>query len=338
MWFAFAETQPPSPQDEYVPESEDDRDDPNVLLLSLLPWGVSLLLHVGLVLLAVFVVWSVQRQVTEEEIIIPIARLSATPGAQLQVRQQQRTTTSSAAASSAARRSVAARATTAAAASLSTSVSTSMEGLSIGQSISMGQASPFDVGVRGAEGMTARFFGSGGNAVRLAYLVDASGSLIDTLPFVILELKRSIGELSERQEFTVIFFQGEEALEVPPRGLKKATGANKQRVNQWLDAGNVVPMGQSSPVRSLRLALQYRPQLLFLLSDNITGEGRYEVDQRHLLAEIQQANRAGTKINTIQFLYQDKLVDYGMLPTMEMISRQSGGVYKFLDGRELGIQ
>jgi len=170
--------------------------------------------------------------------------------------------------------------------------------------------------------------------------VDASGSLIDTLPFVILELKRSIGELSEKQSFTVIFFQGDDAIEVPRFGLKPATSENKQRVIKWIDleSGNITPMGLSNPVKALQLALRYRPQLLFILSDNITGQGRFEVDQKRLIADIEFNNKSNTKINTIQFLYKDPLEQYNMLPTLRMIADRSGGVYKFIDGRELGIQ
>ena len=76
------------------------------------------------------------------------------------------------------------------------------------------------------DGLGATMFGAtGGNAYKIIYIVDASGSLIDTLPFVIKELKRSINELSDRQEFNVIFFQAGDAIEVnvPRRGWKSAT-------------------------------------------------------------------------------------------------------------------
>ena len=48
----------------------------------------------------------------------------------------------------------------------------------------------------------------GVQARRVVFVVDASGSLIDTLAFVIRDLKRAVGSLNERQMFTVIFFQG----------------------------------------------------------------------------------------------------------------------------------
>jgi len=333
-WLQFAQTPtPPAPIEEHL-SLDQEGDEPGDFLMSLLPWTISLLMHVGLVLLAVFVVWTVRQQIDEEEVIIPIARLSATPGAPLTMTK---TKTLKKSTSSMSRRSLTARSTSQARTALASKVSQSS--LSMSSSMAMAsRANPFDTGVASDSQLKAKFFGTGGNAKKIAYLVDASGSLIDTLPFVIMELKRSIGELSQRQSFTVIFFQGEEAIEVPPRSWKKATSANKQRLNQWLDEGSITPMGLSNPVKAMQLALRYKPQLLFILSDNITGEGRYEVDQARLIEAVRQANRhSGTKINTFQFLYEDKLIQYGMKPTLELISEDSGGTYKFIDGRELGI-
>ncbi|MEO7198072.1 MAG: alkyl sulfatase C-terminal domain-containing protein, partial [Solirubrobacterales bacterium] len=43
--------------------------------------------------------------------------------------------------------------------------------------------------------------------------------------------------------------------------------------------GNIIPGGGTNPVKALQMALQTKPQLLFILSDNITGAGRFEVDR-----------------------------------------------------------
>ena len=45
-----------------------------------------------------------------------------------------------------------------------------------------------------------------------------------------MELKRSIGALSEKQKFSIIFFQGDRAIEVPPNGLTDATPRNKRAI------------------------------------------------------------------------------------------------------------
>jgi len=73
------------------------------------------------------------------------------------------------------------------------------------------------------------------------------------------------------------------------------------------DLGAIIPRGQTNPLKAIRLILKYKPQVLFILSDNITGKGKYELDQEALLAEIARANGSGTRISTIQYIYSDPL-------------------------------
>jgi hypothetical protein len=316
---------------------EGERDDQlheevSSVLLSLLPWAVSFLFHAGLVLLAIFVVWSTTIKVQEEEVIIPIARLSPTPGTP----RLQQATEKSTKLDKAQRRVTSRQSPTKTISNVPSKVLSPTT--LIGATTSVG--GPMGATSVGSPLRTS-MYGNGGNARHLTYVIDASGSLVDSLPFVIAELKRSITELSDKQSFTVIFFQGEDAIEVPPRGLKHATSENKQKVIAWIDmdAGHITPMGQSNPIKALKLALSYEPDLMFLLSDNITGYGRYELFQKRLLTEIEKANLGKTKINTIQFLYPDPLGKIvGLKPTMELIAEKTGGLYKFVDGRELGIE
>lgn len=177
------------------------------------------------------------------------------------------------------------------------------------------------------------------NARRIVYVIDASGSMIRSLQIVLQELTRSIDALSEQQSFAIVFFQRNEAVVVPPRNrLSPATRENKVRALEWIDE-NVVPSGRSNPIEALTYALDLNPDVIFLLSENITGSGQFEVDQRDLLALLDQLNpadasgRRGTLINTIQFLDPDPL------DTLRMIAEQHGGLkgYKFLDRAELGL-
>ena len=343
FWFGFAnqapgrqQPHPPSPdgaplEGEYDEQEGDTiSDEINATLLALLPWGISILFHIGLVLLAIFVVWSTTTRLVEEEVIIPIARLSATPGAPMKVKMTKKVTRKRTT-----KRTVTKPTEQTKALTNKVKTKTALIGAVGGSSA---KASPFEAVMRG--GPAATFYGSGGNAKRIAYLIDASGSLLDSLPFVVEELKRSINELSDRQTFTVIFFQGEGALEVPPKGMKRADVDMKRQVIEWIDtgSGHIVPTGRSNPVSALKLALSYNPQLVFLLSDNITGQGQYELHQQRLLSEIRKSNTTNAKINTIQFLYPDPLVEVGLKPTLQMVSESTGGIYKFVDGRELGIR
>jgi hypothetical protein len=325
-----------SPEEAPEEEEESVGEEVNTAMLNFLPWFLSFMGHAGIIILAIFIVWATIRTAEEEQPIVPVARLSKNPGAPVTQTQTKKRSSQS---NRSQTRSVS-KAQSNAKSNLTSKKSNQSTLIGVAGG-SGGAASPFGTsGNRGSGQFKASFFGTGGNAKKLAYLIDASGSLIDVLPFVIQELKRSIGELSEKQSFTVIFFQAERAREVPPPGLKNATSQVKQKVMQWVDTQsmNIIPMGATNPVAGLEKALAAGPQLLFLLSDNITGQGRYEIDQRRLLAQIRLVNRKQTKINTIQFLYPDPLVAVGMKATMELIAERTNGVYKYLDPRELGIE
>ena len=195
-----------------------------------------------------------------------------------------------------------------------------------------GKMAPFGT-VQGQGGIKAKFFGLGGNAKKLVYVVDASGSLLNSFPAVVSALKRSINELSDKQRFTVIFFQRDTAIEVPPRRLKVADAQTKKHVGDWLAEGNIITQGTSNPVTALKLAFNYRPDLIFVLSDNITGAKEYEIDQRDLLNQLDQLNKSRkTKINTIQFLYPDQ---FG---TLKLISDAHGGLHKFVSAEDVGLE
>lgn len=330
------------PETDPIEEEFDDEDsvgsEINEALRAMLPWMTSILLHMSVILLTLFVVWSVVQPEKEEKPIIPMARLSEHPGGQLTGASDM-----DLAASQSTRKvetqSVAGSASVQDVANLNAGGGNPGDALNLigvsggGNPNSGGMLAQFGTTSGNGTGLGAKFYGTGGNAHKIIYIVDASGSLIDTLPFVIKELKRSIGELSDQQQFTVIFFQDNTHLEVPPRGWKYATSDNKHKVADWIsNPDNVVPHGGTNPTSAIRVAMKYQPELVFILSDNITGHGRYEVDRDELLKLVNDAN-PGHKIviNTIQFLYPDPL------NTLADIAKQSGGIYKFVSESDLGL-
>jgi len=170
------------------------------------------------------------------------------------------------------------------------------------------------------------------------FVIDSSGSMIDTLPFVVAELKRTIRSLGEKHTFAVYFYQGDQVIQSPGQGLLAATPENQKRIFDWLDGDALTPSGLSDPMGAIERGLALKPQVMYLLSDNITGSGRYEINQGFLLKRIAAANIGKTKINTIQFLYPDPLSRIpGMKPTLERISEQTQGRYRFLSAKELGL-
>jgi hypothetical protein len=190
-----------------------------------------------------------------------------------------------------------------------------------------------------ADSHAASFAGtSATNARKICYVIDATGSMIAHLQIVIDELTRSLSNLSPQQSFAIIFFQGNAALEPPPGRYLTPTAAERQRALEW--ARTIVPAGLTNPRPAIERALNLKPDVLFLLSHGLTGHGEFEIDQRELLEWLDARNpidrgtgRRAIQINCIQFLDPDPL------DTMKRIAQAHGGPngYKFLSRRELGV-
>ncbi len=320
------------------PEAQDDEqasvgEEVNTMLTMLLPWAISLLLHLGIGLLAVFVAFTLGVEEEEEPPIIPEARMLNDAPSELLTHSEDLEVTATTEIPRDIQTQEVAQGDPLSA--LTTDAATDMALIGVTGSKALPAGSrigkdPFGVGM----------YGVGGNARTIAYVVDASGSLIDTLPFVIEELKDSFRKLSPEQRFTVIFFQAGAAIEVPVphRGLKRATPETIQKVADWisLESGNIVPRGSTTPVDAVSRAISYRPDLIYVLSDNITGKGRFSIDQAELLERINDAKRRRgankTRINTIQFLYPDPL------GTLKTIAAQHEGRYRFVDESVVGTR
>ena len=184
------------------------------------------------------------------------------------------------------------------------------------------------------------------NARRIVYVVDVSGSMTSWHQIVLNELFKSLEQLDERQQFAIIFFQQDRALQVPPRDrMQKATDAIRRRVIDWINEGdNVVPGYGSNPIAALEVAFDLHPEVIFLLSDSITGSGAYEVDQSQLLAALEELNpirdeetgQRDVLLRCVQFLGEDK----DLLGTMKEIARRHGGEdgYRLFDRKAMGLE
>jgi hypothetical protein len=161
-------------------------------------------------------------------------------------------------------------------------------------------------------------------ATRIVFLVDASGSMIGAFRAVIREVERTLRQLDSRQSFTVLLFQGEQVLS--PRtlkgGLRPATPAAVDSVVAWMRDAN--PKDRSDPSKALREAFSLDPQVVYLVSTDITGTGNYEVDRDQLFALLEKLNprrsdgRRDTLVRCIQLLDEDRL------GTLREIARRHG--------------
>ncbi len=298
----------------------------------IVPWVASVGLHTGLILLGFLISWTVMR-VSDDE--APV-RVTADFESLYYDPLQRLPTDSFAEAEPLPRAKVAAERT---AQTLSREPGDAVEAP---LSLISDALEPLDAGFdTSAPGESATFVGiRSTNARRIVYVIDASGSMIRSLKIVLGELARSLDALAESQSFGIIFFQGDEALMVPPTNrLVAATEQATIEALQWIQR-RVIPSGRSNPLAAIEMSLGLRPDVIFLLSENITGSGPFEIDQEDLLGLLEKLNpadprtgRRATRINCVQFLYPDPL------DTLKKIAQRHGGPkgYKFLDADELGI-
>jgi hypothetical protein len=204
------------------------------------------------------------------------------------------------------------------------------------------QGSPLPQLARREPVSEAKFMGLDAVAAkRIVYVVDASGSMLLHLSTVLHELQRSLTTLHPKQEFSIVFFQQNKSITVPPRkSLRPATPHNISAVMQWIQtSGEVVPTGSSNPMTAIRTAMRLQPDVIYLLSENITGSGRYEVPPDELIAQLEKLNpvdprndRRRVQINCIQYLTKDSL------STMQRIAEIHGGDdgYTFIERGRVG--
>lgn len=186
----------------------------------------------------------------------------------------------------------------------------------------------------------------------VVFVIDASGSMLPMLPYVINETNRVIDVLRPSVFVTIICFSGRGIYEVDSAvgwsGLRQSTPAFKAEARDWLTlsnhrfrtGGSGARFAEAAIVRSLR----YKPELIFILSDHLggggPGSGRYEIDQEALLAVIHAQNdvQSPAKINTISFVNSGPLAEAGLRGTLERIADETGGRFKYIGERDLDLR
>jgi hypothetical protein len=196
-----------------------------------MPVMISLLFHVGLLVVVVFLGAMLTIGETEREIVVHGVRRSPNPGGSLT--PSPRNTVSEAAVEK-----VSTTVRESALPSDSTPDRTML--------MSAGGAAPSTWEARGPSTAEfySSFFGSGSNAKHVVYVVDYTGSMYDVFDRVSFELANSIGQLDEKQTFHVILFHGSgKVIELENKRLIPASDAYKLKAAQFVTS-NSQPFGK----------------------------------------------------------------------------------------------
>jgi len=300
----------------------------------LMPWGISLLLHMAVALLAVFFVWAMPVAEEQEPPIVPTVRTITPPGPQLWN-------------TSAARRGepIAEAPANIQKVNVDPTVPDPFAAIGVTGAINL-PAGPKTPPVGTKHRIKGKIFGDGdddiggggggdGGPKSIVFVIDASGSMVEKFTLVQRDLARAIRALSDEDRFNVVFFQQDAAITVLRPGLLPADAKAKQSAIERAGEGSTLvrPRGSSNPLPALGTALAWRPDQIVLLSDNITGAGRYQIELADLIAEVarlkQRHRAAETRIDTVQFLRPDPH------DALRRLAGEHAGRYRFVAERDL---
>lgn len=176
----------------------------------------------------------------------------------------------------------------------------------------------------------------------IVYVLDASGSVLETFDRIRNELKNSVFKLDETQSVHVIFFRNDSCAEAPARRLVSANTENKVALKDFVNS--IEPMGHgSSPIPALGAALRAMKasagggaNLVYLLTDGDFDQssfvyksgGRTLTGTEAVIAWLRENNKDG-------FLHVSPIV-LGPAPEprveemMRTIAKENGGEYRYV--------
>jgi hypothetical protein len=202
------------------------------------------------------------------------------------------------------------------------------------------------VGVSGENaGPSVEFIGLKGRAGKIVYVIDRSGSMLNSFEYLRRELRESVEALSPQQSFHVLFFSGftpdqvdaarrrmgaefdepffrvAPFIEMPPRRLVPAIRVFKKKAIEYLE--QIFPEGQTDPVAAMRRAFELEPDLIYFLTD-----GEFDPVLVDYLEKWNRDRR--TKIFTLAFVFE------GNSQLLKKIARDHNGQYRLVDEFDLG--
>ena len=315
---------------EYGSESSATLDRPSRTLAAPLAWSLSIVAHLGILVFAFMITWSVVRTPADRPIVVVAA-----PGARPEyrpVKMTQQSRMSAPIPDSMQRRS-----------EVEPASSDDIRSLLAGDLEVPEDARP----AADLDSMPLPSISFGGvkgpMAERIALVVDASGSMIGAFPAVVDEIERTLRAMDSRQTYEVLVFLGGGVAGEPgvDRGMKAATIRSIDRTMDWLD--DLTPEGRSDPSVALRRAFKSDPEIVYLISTDLTGQGIHEVDRKSLFRLLESLNPADARgrrrstIRCVQLLDEERVDTLREIARRHRASEDSEPGFAFISRKALGL-
>jgi hypothetical protein len=177
-------------------------------------------------------------------------------------------------------------------------------------------------------GPRTKFFGVGGRARRIVFVLDASGSMLGQFDFLRLQLNRALDVIQPPQSFNILFFNEDNPPAASP-DLMFATPDNKRAAKTYVERQE--PHGATEPLGALSKAFAMKPDLIYFLIDPTDFPDRDAVLR---LVHKYDAD-AKIKMNIIAFphiLEKDSPPpDPEVMKFVSQLAKQTGGRADYID-------
>lgn len=175
------------------------------------------------------------------------------------------------------------------------------------------------------------FMGLKDRGQRIVFLIDRSGSMAEhnAMRAAKAALVSSIQALDAQQRFQIVFYNETPRI-MTLRGesipdLYPATEINKSLTRQYVRS--IHPEQGTLHLVALRKALEFRPEVVYFLTDAESQLTAGELDQ------VEQANRRKARIHCIEF---GRLQEVNTDNFLKKLARRTGGTYRYVDVTKFG--
>jgi len=286
-----------------------------------MPWVISVCFHLGLGLIFMFVAMIVKPPARVLSVTIPAAVLSEAPG-QVDPTRSDRPDRSS-------QRFRQVQASETRERNIPEDTGETDEQVTlIGRGAGGMPREQGDFGPRGRGPIFAGIPSSSASCV--VYLIDRSGSMIDSFNAVRLEIASSVARLGARHHFHVILFAQGRVLEKSPPWMTPGTERYKLALADFL--ASVRPGKQTDPIPAIGRAFDVltetpcgEEKVIFLLTDGVFP------DNRKVVETINRRNVGKqVRVHTILYGHRPREAE----EVMRRIARENGGQYRFVSPDE----
>jgi hypothetical protein len=188
-----------------------------------------------------------------------------------------------------------------------------------------GPLAPFGVpGGGGGIGPKSTFVGVSGNAKKIVFVLDATGSMMSAFDALRVQLRTAVTNLRMPQSFDIVFINEHNP---PPLGpqLLLVTPENKRKAQEYVDT--MAPRGGTNPLPALETAFKLQPELIYFLIDPS------DFPDKKAVLDLVNAKAAGGKIKMNIIAFEGK--DPENEKFLSDLAKSTGGVYRYVSEKDL---